>query len=294
MLLTISIITRNRREDLEVTLKSILKQNYNKNNYEIIIVNNDSNYNVKKQVDQILKGKKVNYQIYDFEENQGPVGGRNFSFLKANGKYVLFFDDDIIIKDNNFLNKIINIMENNKDIALLQTKIFNIKDNEYQKPVYKEDNYPFNPSFNYIGCNHIVRKTVFKEGETLYFDKLFYRNEETYLSLKIYDKGYKIIYYPETEIIHNPSSKRMAQSKIDIYNFVNGFMIKKLMYPWYLMPLIYIIITLRMMKNFKFDRNKYQQFIKLSKHRNMGNHKIKNGTVLKLIKIFGIMNVINW
>lgn len=81
-------------------------------NYEIIIVDDNS----PDETDKFIKknySKYKNIKYYKNEKNQGPNYNRKFGFKKANGKYIIFCDDDDFYIDPYFLQRAINILKEN-------------------------------------------------------------------------------------------------------------------------------------------------------------------------------------
>lgn len=295
MIISIVIVTKDRADDLKKLLLSLLKQQFS--SFEIIILDNCSKDSTEEVVNNILKEKEVPYTYLKSSKNLGPAGGRNTSFKICKGEYILFLDDDTYIKNELFLKDLYEFMENNSEIGILQTAIYNCKSESYQKPIFNaEKNNGYYEAFNFIGASHFLRSNIFEKGEEIYLPDLFYRNEETYLSLKIISKGYKVAYYPEIELFHNPSSVRTANEKIDFLNFSNGFLIKLLYYPSKYYFLIYIITILRFIKNFNLKKESILKFWERYKDimKDINRDELDNDKIEYIIKNFGFFNFINW
>lgn len=97
-LVSFSIIigTRNRCASLKRTLLSIEMIDYPKNNYEIIIVDNNSTDETKHIVHEAEK-KTKNISYY-YEKNSGISFARNLGAKKSKFRYLIFIDDDIQVK----------------------------------------------------------------------------------------------------------------------------------------------------------------------------------------------------
>ena len=88
---SIIICTYNRPDILEPALKSVCNQTASKNDYEILVVDNNSTLDTKGVVDKYLHFGNVHYL---FEKRQGHSYARNLGLEKAKGKYVGYIDDD--------------------------------------------------------------------------------------------------------------------------------------------------------------------------------------------------------
>lgn len=103
---------------LDKCLKSILNQTYS--NYEVIIVNDGSPDNS----DNIIKSyEKKDKRFKGYKKvNGGLSDARNYGLKYATGDYLIFIDADDYI-ENNYLEKVNDVLERNKDIDVLKFKI---------------------------------------------------------------------------------------------------------------------------------------------------------------------------
>lgn len=115
---SIIIPVYNVEEYLDRCLKSILNQTYS--NYEVIIVNDGSPDNS----DNIIKSyEKEDKRFKGYKKvNGGLSDARNYGLKYATGDYLIFIDADDYI-ENNYLEKVNDVLEKNKDIDVLKFKI---------------------------------------------------------------------------------------------------------------------------------------------------------------------------
>ena len=104
---TLIIPVYNSEKYIAKCLDSILKQTYT--NYEILIVNDGSRDN-SEQIICEYKNKYPEKIIFIEQENKGVSITRNESIKKANGKYIMFIDNDDYI-DSNYIETFINEAE---------------------------------------------------------------------------------------------------------------------------------------------------------------------------------------
>jgi len=98
MLLSIIITTRNRKKNLFRCINSICKSNLPENNWELIVVDDYSNDGTEK-----INSSKFNIKsgkIIHHKSQQMMVKTRNSGAKIAQGKYLLFIDDDNVIHKN--------------------------------------------------------------------------------------------------------------------------------------------------------------------------------------------------
>lgn len=118
ILISFIIPTHNRKKELNECLQSILEQTYK--NYEIIIIDDKSTDNTEEFIKENYS-KNPNIRYYKNNKNKGSSYNRKFGFMKSNGKYVIFCDDDDFYIDSYFLQRAVNILKENSEekISLL-------------------------------------------------------------------------------------------------------------------------------------------------------------------------------
>lgn len=169
MILSIIICTHNRSFFLNKVLVDLIKLNQFENNYEIIIVDNNSKDSTK-EIAQEFIAKQSNIR-YFFEPNVGLSNSRNRGWQEAFGDYVAYIDDDCRVTSD-WLEKAYQIIRDYSPIAFggpyfplyLSQKPKWYKD-EYG--TFMKGNYPKQPNpvedFYLCGGNFLVNKNVFKE-----------------------------------------------------------------------------------------------------------------------------------
>lgn len=86
--------TYNRADLIGETLDSILNQQFP--NWECLIIDDWSTDNTQQVLLPYLEEKRIKYYKRGENHAKGCPGARNFGLGKAEGKYILFFDDDDI------------------------------------------------------------------------------------------------------------------------------------------------------------------------------------------------------
>jgi glycosyltransferase involved in cell wall biosynthesis len=93
---TIAIPTFNRAAFLRQTLAGLVRQSYPREQFEILVVDNNSRDNTRAVVDAFA-GEPVALR-YVFESNQGLEHARNRAIAEARGEIIVFADDDILME----------------------------------------------------------------------------------------------------------------------------------------------------------------------------------------------------
>lgn len=234
MLISIIIATYNRCNSLKDTIESIFNQVPSSDvNYEVIVVDNNSNDDTKSVVGQYQERFKTKLK-YLFEPNQGKSYALNLGILKASGQIIASTDDDCIL-DKNWINNISNIFKA-KNIDLVGGKVMPILPSDLPKWFvnYKENilKYPimyYDLGNNYLENNNI---TILPIGANTVFTKSSYnkfgnftecgRAQDIAFCYKWHKLGAKIAYSPELIVYHKISSARINKNWFRKYFFQAG------------------------------------------------------------------------
>lgn len=117
-MISVVIPTYKRPNLLRKAISSVLNQNYLEN-YEIIVIDNDVEYNTEtEKLIFSFNDEKILY--YKNEVNLGQVGNWNKGIMLANGDWVVLLHDDDYLEQE-FLLKVTNCLRNNDKIEGLFT-----------------------------------------------------------------------------------------------------------------------------------------------------------------------------
>lgn len=199
-LVTINILTFNRKKELAQTLQKIEEQDYK--NVEIIIVDNASSDGT----DKMIKENYPDVKYFKTEKNIG-VSAWNKGFQEAKGDFVFVLDDDSYplktsIEDG------LEYMDANPKCGVLGYNIFNTLKQKSQTEGFPEKSWLF------VGCGALIRKEVIdKVG---YFDKNYfiYLHEMDY-AIRVYDAGYTVDYAKNLTVIHDQSLRSRGKNSKD-------------------------------------------------------------------------------
>ncbi|MDY3206012.1 glycosyltransferase family 2 protein [Clostridium baratii] len=198
--LSVIIPVYNVEEYLVETLDSVVNQTMD--NYEIILVNDGSTDNSQSIIDDYAKRYENIVSIY--QENSGPGKARNKGIDVSRGEYIIFVDSDDIIPRDALLKRYNHAIDNNADIAVCATHLY---DGEKDWPI---KNHFLEEGFKNITndlellwmmgpCNKIYKKRIiedirFPEDINYGEDQVFVLR--AYLATnKIYSSKYVGYYY---------------------------------------------------------------------------------------------------
>lgn len=211
-LVSVVIVTRNRKKDLTECINSYLNSSYHP--IEIIVVDNAS----KPPIFTWFSKKYPKVKIITLEKNMGAAEGRNVGLRQAKGEYILFTDDDAYA-DAHMINYLTTAFEKDPGVGMVQPLIYD----KQRKNMLLGAGYDINLTSGRIkawgvreidkgqfdglreipmvGCVWMVRREVFsKVGE---YDKdYFIPYEDSDFSIRVRKAGYKIICTSKAKTYH--------------------------------------------------------------------------------------------
>ena len=157
-LVSLNILTYNRKDLLKITLLKIKEQDYI--NIEIIVVDNASTDGtgemIEKEFPDVIHIK--------MEKNYG-ISGWNRGFKRAAGEYIMVLDDDSY-PTNGVIENGLREFSNNRDLGAVTFNVFNRAANSSETSEFMIHPYFFH------GCGTLFRKSVL--DEIGYFNELIF------------------------------------------------------------------------------------------------------------------------
>jgi len=226
--LSICIVAYNNYNDIKEALVSLEKYTSCRLKKKIYIVDNGANISNPRDVEDFKKFiseyKEIEY--YNPGDNIGFGGGHNFILDKIDSDYHAIINPDIIFCEDAF-SKIINWMDNNKDVGMaiplivdedgkrqdvyrLELTVFDMFNRMFlnsafqkraNKHIMKNMDYstPFQVPFGQ-GSFLVIRTSLFKELSG--FDERFFMYVEDADLCKRLNQISKLLYYPYAKVIH--------------------------------------------------------------------------------------------
>lgn len=227
---SVIIVNWNAGKYLQETIESLFAKNTDIA-YETIIIDNNSNKNEESclYLKEVLKYNNVT--VVKSEENLGFSKANNIGMEIAKGRNFLILNPDIIFKDN-CIKILSDYLDGNSNVGMVGPRIIDINDN-FQQNCIKGRPYPADTLFHIIGlakafpnneyfngyAMHHIDKTKIQECWALsgccmmikreLYEKIggideqfFMYQEETDWGIRCKDAGYKVIYNPNSTVIH--------------------------------------------------------------------------------------------
>jgi len=219
--LSIIIVSFKVRDLLKQCLSSVFAQNFDFN-FEIIVVDNNSQDGSA----EMVKQKFPQVKLIASAKNLGFAAGNNLGLKEASGKYFLLLNPDTEFTDNS-LNKLLAKSENNPEIGILGCKLLN-PDGSLQPSARRFPRlidhllmmlklHHLFPLKKYLAVNFDYQKEAeadqimgaFMLIKRSVLDKIGFLDEKYYIwfeevdyCLKAKKAGFKVVYSPESSIIH--------------------------------------------------------------------------------------------
>jgi GT2 family glycosyltransferase len=217
---SIIIPTKDNGFLLRRCLRSI-EYNTDYENYEIIIIDNNSKKNETKQF-----LKSLPYKVISYNENFNFSKMNNVAVSNSSGEYLLFLNDDTEALMPKWLSEMVSVCQQ-KDVGAVGAKlIYRTNKIQHAGMVFLKNGFFFHPfdhepfqsntQFNFInlmrecssvtGACLLTKREIFEHvsGFDEQFD-VFYGDSD--LCFKIRELGFKIIYTPQAVLRHDGSTK---------------------------------------------------------------------------------------
>lgn len=295
-ILTIAVLTMNRKEQVIEALSSCISSNLPVET-EFVIIDNHSLDGTEEKIRNFFGMNGMFSFQYEYEnENLGVGGGRSRAFDLSRGKYIYFLDDDAVISDDSkdiFFKETIEFLEKNVCVASITTRIEDTilkgSRNDNISP-YKIDGRPM--IYKFLGGSHFLRKSAF--DSPLYFS-IKYGSEEFAPSITVQDRGFVHVYFDNIYVIHKPVvNKWIKGSAYMEYVLIQGIAVayatKLMLYPRFFFPILglaYICRCCKYLKCYKGAISKSNKLVKEIIRTNKYN-KIRISTVIKMKNRFGL------
>ena len=217
--------------------------------------------------------------------------GRNKAFEMCTGEYIVCLDDDAVVITKDFFAKIYSEMKKHDAVAAA-LKIYEPQNDRFLKGfVYEENNELL--ALSYIGAGHVLRRDFF-ESSKLYPGTLRFGSEEYYVAYRIRKYKKKMIYLENVEIHHLPSNvARVYGDERDVNIIANNYVIRKMCYPIFCIPILKLMLFLRMLKHEYYFNGYSKKINKMIKERYSVEYVDRMGisTMIKMLKDVGIAQV---
>ena len=136
--LSVIVCCYNVEHYLDQSLQCLEKQWGDRNDYEIILVNDGSKDGTINKLNDFRDRHPDHVKVIDKQQNGGLAAARNSALDIAQGEWVVFFDPDDILAENGY-SKLLELVDNNSEFDLLRygMKVVDVGQ-EFSTPVLTE------------------------------------------------------------------------------------------------------------------------------------------------------------
>ena len=246
-LINVSIIIINyKTPQLVIDCVNSIVEKTNNLNYEIIVVDNNSEDNSKDIIERYLDGQII---FIESKENLGFGTGNNLGVQYARGEYLFFLNSDTVLINNAIkilydymishkevgivggnlytidlkpspsfsmsFDKIEDYKDNSKWLTILKNKLFRHK--QKKNIVFNDTDEPLKVGYVY-GTDMMMKKKLFDDIHGFDSDFFMYAEEED-LSYRVVESGKEIWSIPDARIIHLDGGSSISNNKFNSKHF---------------------------------------------------------------------------
>jgi GT2 family glycosyltransferase len=223
--ISIGILSYKRIDLLLKTIKDIAVSNYE---IDLIILNNNEDIDIEKDIRFLLTNTNVNIQYLWDHKNLGVSVGRRKILLSCNTEYIIMLDDDVVIPSIDLIiANVFNEFGNDNTLGGISFNIIDVKTgkhNHYEIP-HKNKRIDMTTKFYtylMIGAGHALNVSKAIEVGNYPDDFGLYGFEEIDLSFRLINNGYRIIYNPNCKLTHIKSPDgRFTGVTVNYQSFAN-------------------------------------------------------------------------
>ena len=247
--ISVIVTTYNRPKLLKETLQSILNQTYV--DFELIVVDNNSNYDFFKLIESFNDNRIIAYQ----NENDGVIAvNRNFGIKKSKGQYIAFCDDDDTWTFDKLESQLKYLKNDKFDLVYSNTKLI------FENGSIKFTNFTnINSLSKLLKQNHITLSSVIvKKSPSLFFNenKNFITVEDYELWIRLIQQGlrFKFVEKPlvNWRVLNNSMSQKSKSNNEKVNIRFRIFLLTKFNFSITLKLILVKVIIVRFLKIYAY------------------------------------------
>lgn len=211
---------------------SALEQGYT--NKEIIFVDNGSTDGSYEAICEDFQ----QVTTHNTGENLGCPQGRNVGASLATGDLLFFLENDGVWASSSLVSDVVTVMQSNSDVGALYTSVRGYKSGIddpaidcYEKFLGRRiGEHELLLASSFRGGAAVIRRSLFESLDGFPSDFLR-QGEERFLSLGIYNHGYKVVYWPKHCLRHKGSDYRGKSAAVRRFSCENELKVIIRLYP---------------------------------------------------------------
>jgi len=285
-LISVVVVTCNSKKYIEPCLNSVLAQQ--NAGFEIMVIDNASGDGTR----EILKNRFGRARLIENPANYGYPQALNQGIANTTGEFILCLNDDVELKNNDFLTRVCESMEKDRRVGAVQPKILkpdglidtcgialsflrrfhDLNNGKMDTPDLNREKYVFG------ACNAAVlyrRKALegIKQGND-YFDADFFGLvEDVDISWRLGKRSWRTLYQPLALAVHHRGLSRRRDNFTQYLNLRNRYLMiikNETFWGFLRLPLIFLFYDcwrnlFMFMVNRKYSLKAYAEVLGLLK-----------------------------
>lgn len=261
IIVSMLIVVRNAEVYIVKSIKSLIYQRFEQNQYEIIIVDGLSTDNTVLVAKKCLDENKINYKILE-NKNKTLASGWNIAIKVSEGKYVVRPDAHAELLDGYVKVGIEKLSEDNS-LASVGGVLIARSQTYLGKMIAKVLSNPIGVGISFFRVG--VKKDIYSDTvvygvykrkvfeEVGFFNESLERNQDIDMHLRMAEKGYKFLTTPDMCAVYN---SRTSFKKFIFQAYANGYWVTygKSGHLRHLIPMFFLlfIIASCFLRNLQF------------------------------------------
>jgi GT2 family glycosyltransferase len=205
------ITARDRPLELASTLQKLREQSYA--NVQLIVIDDAS----KTSLENVTRNTWPNALFIRNEQCQGYVANRTRAMRVATSEFIVSLDDDSCFTHPLDLSRAVDRMQAEPEIGVLTFGVYAGPAPVPEWRLSQSEQYVT----TFIGCAHMIRSEVISRIGG-YRDFYHYYAEESEYSLRVWNDGWRILFFPSVLVHHRVSSIGRQSSRILRYSIRNN------------------------------------------------------------------------
>lgn len=236
-LVSVCVVTHNRKHDLLIAVESCLAQTYRP--LEILLFDDGSTDGTEEAV----RDRWPEVRYFRAQGNEGLAALRNRGFREARGEIVIGMDDDSYFSDPRTVEGLLRDFETHPEAAVIAMPFVEPgRPHIPRMPPLRASDQP--QLRTYTGCAHAIRREVaLRIGG--YTEAFVYRIIDRDVSIRLLARGFHIVYGSTPPMVHLYSMDR-DWDRMRTLSIRNSMLFDFLYVPWPHMPLRLAADTIRL------------------------------------------------
>lgn len=208
--LSVGIATRNRPESLArcVASLSILGDLVT----DIIVIDDSSDVPVRPALDRLAADLLAKLTFISQPDHQGYIVARNSMVSLAKSEIMLMLDDDTLLLDDRGILRDLDLILQHGDVGAVACAMAHADGSPWPSSMQPSRATYLSYVPAYIGCAHLLRRSVFLQLGSYRSSFYFYGEEKDYC-LRLLNAGYSVVYDPDALVAHLVDRSGRSQAR---------------------------------------------------------------------------------